>query len=331
MKPMTVTGRPSWVYAVRNLTTGERWIGGAADVERAWRRHRRQLYEGSHNNLALQEGWETQGPDAFTVERLEEVPERATLAGRVRAWVQQENHSYNKHWYPRLRPRVVTFRDGDRIVEGTVHPPMVIHRIESAAEMDDQDHGARDTQDLTSARDGMDAPEHPIIVAYTTYRLPFSERDLPLLVTDIGIAYVPVEAWCAVLGIRLKIHLWRLRRMFLWQAARELVMNPVERVESVKPSAARGRAEHGRGRAAQAGLPPASAAAPHPSWCLHARNSSPSPAVLAGSALTQICIPRCGRWKRRSRRMTAPNAGAPSAHRRLWRAAATDPRRAARL
>src|SRR5262249_16049916 len=50
----------------------------------------------------------------------------------------------------------------------------------------------------------------------------FDARELPLVHTEAGIDYVPVEAWCRVLGVRLGTHLWRLRHKLFWKTARQL-------------------------------------------------------------------------------------------------------------
>jgi hypothetical protein len=226
---------PFWVYAIRNAETGERLLGGAADVERAWRRHRRRLNESIHTNLALQEAWDEYGPDAFIVERLEAVDERAALLPQVHAWEVRVRPTYNDNWYPRLRPRVHTYRLDGEVQQTTIFPPTVIQRIERDE--------AESSRPLTL--NSGNAPESPVVVAQTTYRLPFSTRDLPLVLTASGIEYVPVEAWCAVLGVRLRTHLWRLRGMLFWREARELalVVSDLEGGGGAMARSQRGRAD----------------------------------------------------------------------------------------
>ncbi len=60
----------SGVYRIRNVITGEKYIGSSVHVIRRWKHHQRLLRRGRHRNRSLQRAWNRWGPQAFTFELL---------------------------------------------------------------------------------------------------------------------------------------------------------------------------------------------------------------------------------------------------------------------
>ena len=75
------------IYAVRCESAGALWLGQAADMTNVQNRHWFALRMGSHTNRAMQAAWASHGEAAFSLERLEILPEDATgsaLASQLR-------------------------------------------------------------------------------------------------------------------------------------------------------------------------------------------------------------------------------------------------------
>jgi GIY-YIG catalytic domain len=62
------------VYQIRNVLTGDCYIGQSIDIEGRWAQHRSNLFHRSHQSYALQAAWDEYGSHAFTWEVVEEVP-----------------------------------------------------------------------------------------------------------------------------------------------------------------------------------------------------------------------------------------------------------------
>lgn len=58
------------VYQIRNIITGERYIGSAWRLSTRFHRHRHMLATGTHTNHRLQEAWTQNGEGAFRFEPL---------------------------------------------------------------------------------------------------------------------------------------------------------------------------------------------------------------------------------------------------------------------
>ena len=59
------------IYAITNIVTGKKYIGGATYVSQRFYEHKNQLRNGKHNNKSLQEDWVKYGEDSFSFEILE--------------------------------------------------------------------------------------------------------------------------------------------------------------------------------------------------------------------------------------------------------------------
>lgn len=60
------------VYAIRNVLTGEMYIGGSTNVEARWRLHKSHLSHGIHHSPRLQADWDRLGKKAFEFVILED-------------------------------------------------------------------------------------------------------------------------------------------------------------------------------------------------------------------------------------------------------------------
>ena len=55
------------VYAIRNASTGEMYIGSTNHLDWRWITHRSRLNRLRHSNRALQQAWNRDGPAAFSM------------------------------------------------------------------------------------------------------------------------------------------------------------------------------------------------------------------------------------------------------------------------
>lgn len=62
--------RLSGIYSIRNLVSGNRYIGSTSNIRRRIIEHRSQLQRSAHYNFILQRAWDKYGPTAFTVDVL---------------------------------------------------------------------------------------------------------------------------------------------------------------------------------------------------------------------------------------------------------------------
>ena len=65
------------IYAVRCNSSGQVWIGQAADIDTIRNRIWFALHNGSHTNAILQGAWNSHGCDCFTFDALEQLDEEA--------------------------------------------------------------------------------------------------------------------------------------------------------------------------------------------------------------------------------------------------------------
>ena len=94
------TRRPAGVFRVRNTANGKSLVGTSVDLPSMLNRQRAQLRMGVHDNRVLQKDWNTQGPDAFVFEVLDELkpPEAADWDPR------DELRVLEKLWLEKLTP-----------------------------------------------------------------------------------------------------------------------------------------------------------------------------------------------------------------------------------
>jgi hypothetical protein len=81
------------IFALCCSTTGEIWVGGAADIDKIFNRLAFSLRTAGCPRPGLQSAWTNHGPEAFTFETLERLPEApsayvldATLKERREFW-----------------------------------------------------------------------------------------------------------------------------------------------------------------------------------------------------------------------------------------------------
>ncbi len=86
------------VYAIRNTTTGQVYVGATQNTVVRWSMHRADLKRGTHRNLMLQQDWAALGPEAFKFEMLEAVDgDRSALQDAEQRWLEQlRDVAYNQ-------------------------------------------------------------------------------------------------------------------------------------------------------------------------------------------------------------------------------------------
>lgn len=91
---------PWGVFVIRCAATGEAWVGASRHVETQQNSLWFSLRHGAHLNRALQGAWNVCGPDAFTFEVLERLPEELSdlrrpdeLKARTAQWRERLNCS----------------------------------------------------------------------------------------------------------------------------------------------------------------------------------------------------------------------------------------------
>ncbi|WP_105381886.1 GIY-YIG nuclease family protein [Neorhizobium alkalisoli] len=69
---------PTGIYAIRCASTGQQWVGRAADLDKIRNRIWFTLQHGSHVSKSLQAAWNAQSAENFELRRLEEIDEELT-------------------------------------------------------------------------------------------------------------------------------------------------------------------------------------------------------------------------------------------------------------
>lgn len=79
------------VYAIVNIVTECRYVGGSLDLETRWRTHRQDLRRGEHPNWRLQADWRRYGGESFILEVLEPMSDvdRPALEQAERSWIER--------------------------------------------------------------------------------------------------------------------------------------------------------------------------------------------------------------------------------------------------
>lgn len=104
--------RPAGVFAIRNTVNGKVFLGSSLNLEGPLNRHRFMLSIGKHEVPALQQDWNTFGPDRFTFEILEEVKVKDTPGFSV----EDELTLLEQIWVETLQPfGEKGYNDGKRI------------------------------------------------------------------------------------------------------------------------------------------------------------------------------------------------------------------------
>lgn len=75
------------IYAIRNTSTGDVYVGASINVPARWGQHIRELGRGVHANRSLQASWDAVGICGFTFEVLEVVSDNASLVEAEQRWI----------------------------------------------------------------------------------------------------------------------------------------------------------------------------------------------------------------------------------------------------
>jgi group I intron endonuclease len=87
--------RPSGVYQIRCLITGQIYIGSAVNMTKRWAGRRRCLQQAAHRNQHLQKAWNKYGEENFEFTVLEYV-KRAFLLRAEQAWIDKSQCTNRK-------------------------------------------------------------------------------------------------------------------------------------------------------------------------------------------------------------------------------------------
>lgn len=231
----------SGVFAVRNVKTGECFYGCSRNIGRSWKRIRTLLQAGQHVNFALQEAWEDNGEVGFTCSLVEALDDPGTSRDALNRWIDQVKPNYNVNWWPRFRPRILTSEHDGQVYHSTIMPIQHVRTIvdaDTSTPILDSDQHALESPTsgpTRGKRAAQDSATAVSIVQVGRYTVPVFAVDVPLVNASNGTSYIPVDSWCDLLGVRLRTHLWRLRKMGLWTQARELprVALPLEHADAV--------------------------------------------------------------------------------------------------
>jgi len=75
------------IYFIRNIQTGESYVGAAKNIQKRLSAHIIDLVGGVHINPLLQESWNTYGPTSFVFGILEIVRAIEELSSREISWI----------------------------------------------------------------------------------------------------------------------------------------------------------------------------------------------------------------------------------------------------
>lgn len=79
------------IYKITNKVNGKIYVGSSKEIEKRFRRHKRDLELGRHDSRLLQRAWDKHGADAFTFEVIERVEGVAQLVQREQHWIDSLN------------------------------------------------------------------------------------------------------------------------------------------------------------------------------------------------------------------------------------------------
>jgi group I intron endonuclease len=77
------------VYAIRNVETGECYVGSSVDVPSRWRHHRKTLRRNCSKHPPLQLAWDKYREDGFEFLVLEEIADISKLIEREQFWIEK--------------------------------------------------------------------------------------------------------------------------------------------------------------------------------------------------------------------------------------------------
>lgn len=83
------------VYEIRNMKTGDHYIGSSEHIEHRWARHKQLLRAGLHHSKALQHAWNSYGQEAFVFEMREHIADEVDRLTREAELIASERPPYN--------------------------------------------------------------------------------------------------------------------------------------------------------------------------------------------------------------------------------------------
>lgn len=83
------------IYAIVNMATGERYIGGTTNIRQRWHTHRSKLLKNQSTHTKLQSAWSQWGEEAFRVIVLEYVDNKDDLITREQFYLDTYRPEYN--------------------------------------------------------------------------------------------------------------------------------------------------------------------------------------------------------------------------------------------
>jgi group I intron endonuclease len=89
----------SGIYCIRNLVSGQIYIGSAVNIARRWQKHKQCLRRGRHHSFRLQHSWNEHGETAFLFEILELVYNNPDLLKREQRWMDHLNSACHNHGF----------------------------------------------------------------------------------------------------------------------------------------------------------------------------------------------------------------------------------------
>lgn len=79
------------IYSIRNIVTGDFYVGSSVDVNSRWDAHKMQLLDNCHANKKLQSSYNKHGSNSFVYQLVEETTDRESL-------LTLENKYIEQHW-----------------------------------------------------------------------------------------------------------------------------------------------------------------------------------------------------------------------------------------
>lgn len=133
----------SGIYQIRNIVNGKMYVGSAVNIAAREKAHRFHLTRNTHHAVKLQRAWNKYGADAFVVEIIERVADKAQLIQREQHWINEYiPHLCGYNSAPTAGSSLgVKFSADTRAKIGASHKGMT-HTAESKARMSQSKRGS---------------------------------------------------------------------------------------------------------------------------------------------------------------------------------------------
>lgn len=141
------------IYVIRNLKTGNVYVGSSDNIERRVRAHMNLLARGRHHSIKLQRAWDKHGAELFAFETLEVVTDVAKLIER------EQEHIDSMGAFGRGGYNMIPNAGSTR---GVKRPPMSVEqRAKIAAANIGKTHTEEAKRKISKANRGLKrSPEH---------------------------------------------------------------------------------------------------------------------------------------------------------------------------